>query len=172
MMENNNRPLFLLEEELTYKLRGIFIEISKKHGFSYKENIYQELLIEAFQNDHLGLRSKPKIPVYSFETGKFIGNYYPDFVVEDKIIIEIKSQSQIFNNHINQLIRYLSTTKYEIGLIVNFGTPKVEIIRRIFTNDRKPFLARMTHGSITDDPPDDPRMTHGSITDDPRMTHG
>ena len=136
----NKRPSFLLEEELTYKLRGIFIDISREHGFSYKENVYQELIIERLQNKKIKFISHPRVPIYNPETGGFIGNYYPDLVVEDKIIIEVKSQSQIFNNHINQLIRYLSSTKYEIGLLVNFGTPKVQIMRRIYTNNRKPFI--------------------------------
>lgn len=139
-MVENNRPSFLLEEKLTYKLRGIFIEISKEHGCLYKEKVYQKLLKEAFKNKGIKSVSHPRIPIYNIETGKFIEYYYPDFLIENKIIVEIKAQSQILNIHINQLIKYLNSSKYEIGLLANFGTPKIQTIRRIYTNDRKPFL--------------------------------
>jgi len=147
MMEDK-RPLFLLEEKLTSKLIGIFIEISKENGFSYKEYIYQRLLSNKFLKDKIKFVSQPKIPLYCVTDGEYLGNYYPDFLIEGKIIIEVKAQGQIFNNHINQLIRYLSSTEYEIGLIVNFGTPKAQFIRRIFTNDRKAFITQLR----TDDP--------------------
>lgn len=140
MMTYNKKPSFLLEEKLTYRLRDIFIEISKKHGYLYKEKVYHKLLIEKFNLNNICFTSYPKITVYHNIIRKIMGNYYPDFLIENKIIVEIKAQSHISNNHINQLIRYLNTTIYEIGLIVNFGTPKAQIERRIFTNDRKPFL--------------------------------
>jgi len=140
MMENNKRPLFLLEEKLTYKLRGVFIEISKKHGCLFKEKAYYKLICEEFKNRNIAFLFQPKITLHNFESSKMIDEYYPDFVVEDKIIIEVKAQGQIFNNHIDQLIKYLSSTKFELGFIVNFGTPMVQIERRIFTNNRKPFI--------------------------------
>ena len=93
-------------------------------------------------DNNIKFESCPKILLYHFRTGQVIGNYFPDLIIDNKIIIEIKAQNQIFNNHVNQLIRYLSLTKLEIGFIVNFGTPNVQIIRRIYTNDRKPFLHR------------------------------
>ena len=142
MMVNNKRPLFLLEEELTYKLRGIFIEISRTHGYSYKEKVYQNILANKFKNYKINFVQYPFIPVINTETGNLIDKYIPDFLVENKIIVEIKAQRYITNIHINQLVRYLYSTKYEIGFLVNFGSPKVEIIRRIYTNDRKPFLLR------------------------------
>lgn len=143
MMENT-RPLFLLEEQLTYKLRGIFIEVSREHGYLFKEKFYQKILIEKFTQHEVDFISHPKIPIYNIKTGKIVENYYPDFIVKNKIIVEVKAQGQIFNNHINQLIRYLNSTKYEIGLIVNFGTPRVQIERKIFTNDRKLFCTYNT----------------------------
>jgi len=56
---------------------------------------------------------------------------------EDKIIVEIKAVKNILASSISQLIKYLEFSKYEIGYLVNFGTLHTEIIRRIFTNDRK-----------------------------------
>ncbi len=139
-MMSKNKPLFLLEEKLTYKLRGIFIEISKQHGCLFKEKVYQKIIIDEFQNKNVKFESQPRISIYNLITGKEIGYYSPDFLVENKVIVEIKAQGQIYNSHINQLIKYLNSTKFEIGLIVNFGTPMVQIIRKIFTNDKKSFI--------------------------------
>jgi len=61
----------------------------------------------------------------------------PDLIIEDKIIVEIKSVKNILESYISQLVKYLEFSKYEIGYLVNFGTLHTEIIRRIFTNDRK-----------------------------------
>lgn len=138
-MENTyKKPL--LEEGLTYKLRGIFFKIGHENGFLYKEKAYQNILMQQLANNNINFINKPRIPIFNPIDGKFISNYYPDFLIENKIIIEIKAQNQLLDTHINQLMRYLNCSKYEIGLIVNFGLPKVQIIRRIYTNDRKPFL--------------------------------
>lgn len=136
----DNKPLFLLEEELTYKLRGIFIGISKEYGSLFKESIYQNLLKQALHKYDLNFKEYPRIPLFDFKTGNPIGNYYPDFLIEGKIIVEIKSQRDLTEIHVNQLIRYLRSSKYEIGFLVNFGTPKAQIFRRIFTNDQKLFF--------------------------------
>ena len=130
----------LIEEELSYKIRGFFIDVSKEHGYLYKEKVYQKLLIEKLTADNIIFSSQPKISVYNLNNNKKIDYYYPDFLIENKIIVEIKAQSHINNNHIDQLIRYLNTTIYEVGFIVNFGTPKAQIERRVFTNDKKSFL--------------------------------
>ena len=140
-------PFFILEQKLSYQLIGIFIRISKEHGFSYKEKVYQRLLIEELKKQGLKYISQPKIPIFIAGSDKILTYYYPDLLVEDKIIIEVKAQNQIFNTHINQLIKYLAVCKYEIGFIVNFGTPKAQILRRIYTNDRKHFTnsSQMAH---------------------------
>ena len=129
----------LIEEELSYKIRGLFIDVSKENGYLYKEKVYQKFLIEKLTENNIIFSSQPKISVYNLNNNKVIDHYYPDFIIENKVIVEIKAQSHISNNHIDQLIRYLNTTIYEVGFIVNFGTPKAQIERRVFTN-RKPFV--------------------------------
>lgn len=122
----------MLEEKLTYKLRGIFIKVNKEYGHLFKESVYQKLCKEGFLNQGIKFTSQQKIPLYS-KSNQVIGFYIPDFIIEGKIIIEIKAQNQISDTHVNQLIRYLKMTKYKIGLLVNFGTPMVQIIRKVYT---------------------------------------
>lgn len=155
----NKGPLFLLEEELTFKLRGIFIEVSRNYGYSYKEKVYQNILSKKFKVHKINFAQYPIVSVMDIEDGDQIDKYIPDFLVENKIIIEIKAQRYVASSHIDQLVKYLHSTKYEIGFLVNFGSPKVEIIRRIYTNDRKSFLFKINTDSALKDT-DGTRIAH------------
>jgi len=75
-----------------------------------------------------------KIKVYYH--GIFVGEYFTDLVVNDKVIVELKAASQLFPQHEAQLLNYLRATNYEVGLLLNFG-PKPANCRRVFNNDRK-----------------------------------
>ena len=128
----------LLEPELSYKIQGIFFDVFNKYGNVFKETIYQKVLEEELIKQGVSFVSQKPITIYSLESGKRIGTYTPDFVIDDKIIIEIKAQPQLYRNDEIQLVSYLKASKYEIGYIVNFGSKNLEFRRRIYTNDRKP----------------------------------
>ncbi|MFZ2969881.1 MAG: GxxExxY protein [Minisyncoccia bacterium] len=136
MTELNSKDK-LLEKELSYKIQGVFFEVYNKYGNAYKESIYQKALEEELIKSKIPFISQKSISIYSLESGKKIGSYIPDFVIDDKVIVEIKAQSFIPRAFELQLISYLKVSKYEIGYIVNFGESKVEFRRRIYTNNRK-----------------------------------
>jgi GxxExxY protein len=129
-----------LEKKLSRKLIGIFIEISKENGNLFKEKAYYTLLINKFTNAGIKYLQFPELGLYSNEYCTLIDHFYPDFLIENKIILEVKASGQIRSVDIDQLTEYLHCSKYELGFIVNFGTPRVQFERRIYTNDRKPFL--------------------------------
>jgi len=62
-----------------------------------------------------------------------VGNYRPDFVVDGKVILEIKSVEFMPQSYELQLIHYLKTTGYQVGLLVNFGSPRLVIKRFVWT---------------------------------------
>lgn len=130
----------IIEKDLGYKLQGLFIEISKLYGCLYKEEFYHNALLENLEISKIGFISKPQIKIYSLQTGKKLSTYIPDFLIENKIILELKAQPYLNLDTINQLDQYLKASKYELGFLINFGEPKVHIIRRIYTNDRKKWL--------------------------------
>ena len=78
--------------------------------------------------------------IHSIDTGKSLGVYVPDFLIEDKIIVEIKATDFTIRDNLKQHMSYLKAGQYEIGYLVNFGTPRLYIKRTIYTNDRKPWL--------------------------------
>ncbi len=130
----------LLHRELSYKLRGLFFKIRNTYGPGQKENIYSNLLVEALKERKIPFEKEKSINVYSLNK-KVVGAYKPDFITDNKIIIEIKSSRLTTRIDEKQLYHYLRNSKYEIGFLVNFSTPKLYIKRIIYTNDRKPFLS-------------------------------
>lgn len=140
MNTDKNKPIDtdLLYPELSYKVRGAIMSVSSKYGKGLKESIYQKALAEEF--DKLGIKygQQKRITIYSIETGKPLGVYVPDFVIEDKIILEIKATDFIILKDVEQQLSYLRASRYELGFLANFSTPKLYIKRSIYTNNRKP----------------------------------
>lgn len=127
----------LLEEELSYKIRGCVFNVANKYGKGFKENIYQKALAEELEKGKMNFEQQKRINIHSFNSGKKLGVYIPDFIVEDKIILELKATNFTTKNDIDQQLSYLKASIYKIGFLINFCTPKLEIKRLIFTNNRK-----------------------------------
>ncbi len=117
-------------EDLTYRIRGAFFNIYNTLGSGFKESIYHNALKEEF--DDLKLRYEEKKRIQINYKGKKVGIYEPDFVVDSKVIVELKAVPSITNLFEKQLYSYLRGTKYRIGLLVNFGADKLEIKRRVY----------------------------------------
>lgn len=125
---------------LSYKVQGIFIEIRKNFGPGHKEIIYRNALIEELTAADINFEKEKSINIYSPKTGKVVGNFRANFLIEDKIILEIKAVDLIPKNFIDQIYSYLKNSKYELGYFVNFRSPQLYMKRVIYTNDHKPFL--------------------------------
>ncbi|HPA25551.1 MAG TPA: GxxExxY protein [bacterium] len=130
-----------LEKELSYNIVGCFYDVRNKYGSDHSERVYHRTLAEHFYFKGIKYVSEPKIEVYSVDTGKIIAIYVPDFLVEDKIIVEIKAKEFDYIKFYKQTIEYLKTSKYEIAYLVNFGEQSFEPKRFIYTNDRKNFMS-------------------------------
>ncbi|MBN1621727.1 MAG: GxxExxY protein [Endomicrobiales bacterium] len=120
----------LLYEDLTYKIRGAFFEVFKNLGPGFKEIVYQNALKDEFERLNIGYQEKERIKI--FYKNKQVGIYEPDFIIEEKIIVEIKAVDIMPRVFENQLFSYLKATKYKIGMLVNFGASKLEVRRRIY----------------------------------------
>lgn len=126
----------LLYKELVYKLQGIIFEVYKTLGSGFKESIYQNALEEEFINQHFLYKREPTLKIRYKE--KLVGYYKPDFIIDDKIIIELKAVPIMPKYFETQLYYYLKATNYKLGLLVNFGSDgKVDIRRRIYDLARK-----------------------------------
>ena len=122
-------------EELTYKIRGAFFKVYNEIGPGFKESIYHNALAIEFQENKIPYQDNKRILI--LYKGKRVGIYEPDFAILDKIIIEIKAVPSIMPKIFDtQLYYYLKGSKYELGFLVNFGSSKIEIKRRIFDSIR------------------------------------
>lgn len=132
----------LIHKELSYQIQGAIIEVRKQYGPGHKESLYQNALAEELQLRNISFIREASIQIKSPKTGKTIGIYRPDFLIEEKILIEIKALEAIPRKLIDQLYDYLRNSKYELGYFVNFSSPTLIMKRIIYTNDRKYFLHR------------------------------
>jgi GxxExxY protein len=130
-----------LEKDLGYKIIGCFYNVVNNYGSGFKEQIYQKALEEELAKFGLKFERQKRINIHSIDSGKVLGTYIPDLIVEDKILIEIKATSFTMDQFLRQQQLYLKASKYEVSYLVNFGTQKLYFKKTIFTNDRKPFMA-------------------------------
>lgn len=121
----------LLYKDLTFKVRKAVFNVYNELGFGHKENVYQKSLEKEF--DQLKLPYKREVNLKVYYKDIKVGDYRPDFVIDDKIILEIKATEFMPNTFETQLIYYLKSTKFKLGLLINFGAPKLQIKRLIWT---------------------------------------
>lgn len=132
-----------LYPELSYKIQGCIFNVANKYGKGLKENIYQKALVEEFQIAELQFNEQKRIDIYSINTAKKLGTYVPDFIVEDKIIIELKASNFTTRNDIEQQKSYLTASNYEVAYLINFNTPQLDMKRLIYSNGRKSFISKI-----------------------------
>src|SRR5688572_20738093 len=116
----------------TYKLVGISMEIHRYLGNGFAEDVYKDALQEEFKRRQIPFEREKK---YEIEYKGIIlpHFYFADFVVENKIILEIKSQAGLHEEAVPQVVNYLAASKLKVGLIVNFGEASLKFKRVVFT---------------------------------------
>ena len=115
--------------ELTEKIIGCAYNVYNKMGFGFLESVYEKCLLIELRKACLDAASQESITVY-YEN-EIVGAFTADIIVNDTVIVELKSVRQIINAHEVQLVNYLVATGKPVGLILNFGEGKVEIKRKI-----------------------------------------
>lgn len=137
--EKENKILY---KELSYIIQGCCFEIRKEYGPGQKESVYVNLLKECIEKHNVPIEKEKSIKIYSSQSGKIVGSYRPDLIVDDKIIIEVKSTRITIKQDERQIYHYLRNSKYELGYLINFSTPRLFIKRIVYSNYKKPFLLK------------------------------
>lgn len=120
--------------QITNTILQAFYKVYFKMGFGFLEKVYEKTLL--IELNKLGLNCIEQLPIKVYYDGAVVGDYFADLIVNDLILVELKTADSITAAHEAQLINYLKSTKYEVGLLLNFG-PKPGFIRRLLDNDRK-----------------------------------
>lgn len=117
----------LLYAEVTRQVIGCAFEVVNELGAGYLESVYEKALQLALRQK--GLAAVAQKPIKVMFRGECVGDFYADLLVEGKVIVEIKAVKAIAPEHQAQIINYLNATGIEVGLLINFGNPKLEYKR-------------------------------------------
>lgn len=120
--------------DITSLIIKAFYTVYNKLGYGFLEKVYENALLIEIRK--LGLRASPQLPIKVHYDGVEVGNYFADVVVNECVVIEIKTAEGLIDEHEAQLINYLKATNIEVGLLLNFG-PKARFKRKVFANEFK-----------------------------------
>jgi len=129
----------LLHKDLTDKIIQVFFRVYRELGYGFLEKVYHNAMLIELKLQGFDCQSQQKINVYY--QGRDVGEYYSDITVNSLIILELKASEVLVEANESQLINYLRATRFEVGLLLNFGK-NPEFRRKIFTNDRKSFIVK------------------------------
>ena len=113
---------YLYSDE-THQIIRCAMNVANYFGTGFLESVYHKALEEEFRENNIPFSSQKQIPVYY--KGKDIhANFYADLIVDDKIIIELKSKERLINADETQILNYLKATGIRLGLLINFGNKR------------------------------------------------
>jgi GxxExxY protein len=113
--------------DLTGKIIGAAMKVHSTLGNGFQELIYQKALAIELTKHGLGFQREVEMQIYY--DGQQIGTRRVDFLVEGRVMVELKAVRQLDNLHLAQAINYLEAYQLEIGLLVNFGAKSLEFRR-------------------------------------------
>lgn len=96
----------------------------------HRESVYRKALAIELNRQEIPNKEEPRLEIKY--DGVSVGVYVPDFLIDDKVIIEMKSVDYLSKEAEKQLVYYLKGTSYRLGFLVNFGASKLEIKRKIW----------------------------------------
>lgn len=110
----------LLYPEISYKIIGCSFDVYNAIGSGYHEKYYQKALIEAFTQ--LGVTFQTEVSYPLTYRGKIIGRKRLDFLIENKVVVELKKGDAFSKSHIDQVVEYLRTQNLKLAILINFGS--------------------------------------------------
>lgn len=117
----------MLYEDITRTILEACFEVSNELGNGYLESVYEKALLIALRQK--GLIAESQVPLQVKFRDEIVGNFLVDILVEKKILMELKVANALTKEFYAQTINYLKATGIEVGLLVNFGTSKMEYRR-------------------------------------------
>jgi len=110
--------------DLTGAIIGACFDVANELGKGFLESVYEHALVIALAAR--GLNATRQVPLQVHSRGHVVGSFYADLLVEDRVIVELKAVTALTQEHRAQLINYLKATSMDVGLLVNFGSQRLE----------------------------------------------
>jgi GxxExxY protein len=120
--------------DLTDRIIGIFYDVYNELGYGFLESVYEESLLIALRD--AGLTVDRQVPVPVWFRNHRVGDFRADLLVENSVLLELKSARLLESAHEAQLLHYLKSTDIEVGMLLNFET-RPQFRRLLFDNERK-----------------------------------
>lgn len=113
--------------QITETIIGCAYTVANTLGNGYLEKVYENALVIELRKAGLEVKQQQPIPV--MYEGEVVGDFYADLLVDGKVIVELKAAKTFEDVHMAQILNYLKATGLKTGLLLNFGTPKVQVKR-------------------------------------------
>ena len=115
-------------EEITRQIIGCAYKVFNVLGFGFLESVYKKAMVIELSKSNLKVEEEKPLKVY-YE-GQIVGEFYVDLLVEDEIVVELKSIEHVAKAHEVQVVNYLNGLEKDMGLLINFGAGGVEVKRK------------------------------------------
>lgn len=119
----------IIHKDLSYKIIQLALEVHNELGCGFLEKVYENGLMMLLEREKIPAKQQAPADVYFHE--KVIGQYFADILIDNKLILELKTVDAIANVHRAQVLNYLRATGIKLGLIMNFAKPKFEYVRLV-----------------------------------------
>ncbi|MFD2201672.1 GxxExxY protein [Shivajiella indica] len=116
---------------ITEEIIGKAFKVSNTLGTGFLEKVYENAL--AIELRKSGFLVNQQFPIHVHYSGEIVGEYFADLYVEKTIIVELKTVKALDDIHLAQVLNYLKGARNSIALLINFGSPKVQI-KRVINN--------------------------------------
>jgi len=120
----------LIYKEESYKIIGACIEVHNELGPGFLEPVYQEALELELKNQEIPFQREVPLPI-KYKGSELNKYYIADFILYSKVILELKALDALSTVHESQVLNYLKATGLKLGLLVNFGQPKLQYKRLV-----------------------------------------
>jgi GxxExxY protein len=124
----------LVHPELSYRILGVLFEVWKQIGFGHKEKFYQKAVTRELKHSKISFQEQ--LPAKINYKGEFLGIYYFDYLIENKIVLELKVRNYFSRKDIQQVYAYLKAKKLQLGIVAHFTASGVKFKRVVNINEK------------------------------------
>ena len=121
----------MTDNQISYQIRGAIFDVYNELGPGLLESVYEEAMVFELNKRGLSIQRQLEVPIL-YKGERLSTDLRLDLLVEDAVIVELKSVSELQDVHYKQLLTYLKLTKKKLGILVNFNTDDIQYdIKRV-----------------------------------------
>jgi GxxExxY protein len=120
--------------KLCDEVREISFDLHKYLRHGHLEKVYENGLVNRLRKQ--GMKAEQQVPLKVYdEDGTLLGDYFADILVDDRLVLELKAVRTLHDEHVAQLLGYLRSSRVEHGMLINFGSPRLQVKKYAMLED-------------------------------------